>query len=365
MAARWPVGGIRAFLQYLYSQPAFADHQIDLLAPGKDLAPALASWIPRDSFNVVQSGTGAKNLFKMLRASLGGGSYDLLHTHGLGTAILGQLARMGQGVPHLASIHDVFLPATFSGPVGSVKQIGLNLALRGISAVHTVSEDCGENFHEYVPLVPKGRIHPILNGIDTNRFARAEQVDRRLELDLPAEVKLIGFFGRFMAPKGFRTLIAAVDELRHAERIPPFRVLTFGWGGFIREDFAYLRQKGLGDMFIQLPHTDRPESWMKAMDVIAMPSKWEACGLVAMEALSAGVPIVGTSCIGLREVLTGSPAAMVPPGDHAALAEQLARHITLSRRSEFLSYQTEAMSRFSISHQAVKMLDLYRDLVAE
>jgi glycosyltransferase involved in cell wall biosynthesis len=288
MAARFPVGGIRTFLRQVYSQPVFGDCEITLLAPSKDLGDFLGLYIPKKRL-IVQNVPGAPGQFlRETRAALKSGSFDLLHTHGLTTAAVGEIARTGTDTPHLATIHDVFLPTTFQGTRGRVQQVGLNLLMRRCDAIHAVSEDCARNFREYLPLVKQERVHAILNGIDTETILNATPVDIRAELALPPGMRLFGFFGRFMAQKGFRTLVDAVDIVVQQSKKPAFKVLTFGWGGFIREDFQYLQEKGLGEYFVQRPHTDEPYRWMKAMDCVVMPSRWEACGLVAMEALAAG-----------------------------------------------------------------------------
>jgi glycosyltransferase involved in cell wall biosynthesis len=211
-----------------------------------------------------------------------------------------------------------------------------------------------------MPWVRKERVHAILNGIDTKRFADAVPVDARSELGLPEDTALIGFFGRFMAPKGFRTLVDAVEILVREDFPRPLRVVTFGWGGFIREDYRYLSSKGLDTCFIQRPHTDEPERWMKALDVVAMPSRSEACPLVAMEALAAGAPIVGTTCIGLREVLEGTPGRAVPPDNGQALARALREILLSPSQGETSSaYREEAVARFDVRASAFRLRQLY------
>ena len=105
-------------------------------------------------------------------------------------------------------------------------------------------------------------------------------------------------------------------------------------------------------------------SALKGVDLVAMPSRWEACGLLAMESLSAGVPIVGSNCEGLGEVLEGSPAKRVPVGDVRALVDALVEEIThLDRRTEaFRGYQPEAVERFAIERPARALADLYTQL---
>jgi len=364
MATRWPVGGIRTFLHYVYTQPSFGDCRVKLLVPGQDPATDLAGYLPAPVFQVVATPSSALGLGRAVRRELKQDRYDLLHSHGLTAGMLGQFARIGRRVPHLITIHDMFLPKMFRGIRGGLTRSMLNRAVSSVDGVHAVGEDCAANFLEFVSSVPRRRVHAIPNGIDTERFVRAQPLDVRRECQLAPDTALIGFFGRFMAPKGFRTLVDAIGRLTERGFSRPLKVVTFGWGGFIREDYRYLEDKGLCDHFLQRPHTDEPERWMKGMDIIAMPSHWEACGLLAMEALTAGVPIVGTECIGLRRVLAGSPAHVVRPGDAAALAEALRCELADARTAEFSAYAAIAAERFTVTRNATALRALYDDILA-
>ena len=362
MAARIPVGGIRTFFRHVYAQPAFEDCSFTLLAPGDNLGETFSKYISPTRFQVRTVSETFKEFSLEMRVALKEERFDLLHSHGLTTGVLSELARTGIRIPHLMTLHDVFLPTTFKGFGGRARQMGLNLLLRRCDGIHAVSEDCASNFCEYLPLVKTERVHPILNGIDIQAIWNATPLDVHAELNLPLDTKLIGFFGRFMAQKGFRTLVDAVEILHNEGELAPFKVLTFGWGGFIREDFQYLKDKGLSEYFHQQPHTDEPYRWMKAMSLIAMPSRWEAGPLVAMEALTAGVPVVATNCIGLREVLEGSPAVCVEPEDPRQLAEGIRAELRSPRREAFVQYMEIARERFDVHLAAVKIRELYRKL---
>ena len=81
----------------------------------------------------------------------------------------------------------------------------------------------------------------------------------------------------------------------------------------VREERAALERAGLRSYFSFLPHLPEVASTLKAVDVVAIPSLWEAMPLLPMEAMVAGVPVVGTNCIGLGEILVDSPSAIVSP----------------------------------------------------
>ncbi len=365
MPALHPVGGIRSFIRYVYGHSSFREFQFTLIAPGEDLSNYFSNYIPKSQFSVKSIAASSRDLYSAVREEASEGNFDLLHSHGLTAGAVGELARFGVHIPHLITVHDMFLPTTFNGLKGKLRWLGLNILLRRCEAIHAVGDDCAANFREYMPMVRGERVHAIRNGIDTDRFFNAVPIDARAELNLESSVFLVGYFGRFMGPKGFRTLIDAAEILVDSELPRDFRIVTFGWGGFIREDYEYLRSKRLDKYFIQCARTEVPERWMKSMDVIAMPSRWEACGLVAMESLVAGVPIVTSDCVGLKEVVRDSPALVAGIDDAVGFAAQIESLIQTDKKTMFQEFQRTAAKRFSVERTIEKLCDLYAKIGRE
>jgi glycosyltransferase involved in cell wall biosynthesis len=263
-------------------------------------------------------------------------------------------------VPHIMTAHDVFQDVQFVGWKGRFKRFALTALMNRISFLHTVSEDGAKNLRQYLPGVAATKLRPILNGIDCESFFNAQARNIRAELGLGDHQVVIGFFGRFMGQKGFRYLVEAISLLINdpsVSRKPV--VVAFGWGGYVREDWSSLERRGLAEHFFNMPHTDDMPAAIKGVDIVAMPSLWEAGPLLAMEALAAGVPITGTNCIGLREVLEGSPADQVPLRDAKALAASLKNYINEPRNKSFEAYIPEAHRRFAIERSVDALRLLY------
>ncbi|MCL7945685.1 glycosyltransferase family 4 protein [Marinobacter sp. ATCH36] len=363
MTALQPGGGIRTFFRYVYGQPAFEGYSFTLLAPDQGgLEAFLSTFLPAGRIELVPADSGKTGLVRQVRKLANQHAYDLVHSHGFSAGLLTQLALTGNNTPHLMTGHDMFTKPLFTGFKGYINHLLMGLLFNRLTAVHTVTEDAKHNFLEFFPGTPDDKVHPILHGVDAKFFQFGKALDIKKEIGLPTDVPLIGFFGRFMSPKGFKILVDAMGVIKMRLKVSPMpHVVTFGWGGFIREDYAYLDELGLGEYFHQMPQTDNMPGALKGVDLVAMPSRWEACGLLAMEALSAGVPIVGSDSIGLREVLDGSPARQVPVGNSAALAEALVAEIDdiELRRQVFEAYQPDAVARFSIERPARHLAELY------
>ena len=362
MSALQPGGGIRTFFRYIYSQHCFDNCSFVLVAPDKGLSDYISQHLPEGRIRVVPADSGHVAFVRQVRGLLKTGDFQLAHSHGFAAGLLTELARTGIGCPHLMTAHDVFLKSQFSGWKGRSRRWAMARLFNRMTAIHTVTDDARANLLEFFPSIDSARVKGILHGVDTEYFRDGEPRILKGELGLDEMTPLIGFFGRFMGQKGFRLLVDAMKDIVDQGRVQPApHVVTFGWGGFIREDYQYLREKGLGDYFHQLEQTNNMPSAIKGTDLVAMPSRWEACGLLAMEALAAGVPIIGSDCVGLREVLQGSPAKMVGIGDSNALATAIVSELGegQSRRQKFEDYKAVAIKRFSIGRPAAELHSLY------
>lgn len=360
--ARWPVGGIRTYFRYVFGNSLFREHFLIFVAPDQRLSSLLRQHLPDGSYHFVATKNSVAGMLVATLRQLAGGSLSLVHSHGFTAGAIAAPLCMLFRMPHIMTAHDVFQPGQFAGLRGRLKLRTLEKLFRSVDIIHTVTEDGRENLLEYMPSLEHSRIHTILHGIDVAEFSRACAQDfRHTTAGLEEHDFLIGFFGRFMAQKGFRYLVEAMDILvnrRHLARRPV--VVTFGEGGYSREEYAAIQERGLGDNFVKLPHTDDMPGAIKGVDLVAMPSLWEACGLLAMEALVAGTPIIGTDCLGLRNVLAGSPAHIVPPADAGALANAIELEMTTPRREQFLDWVPQAVARFAPDRPAAELLALYR-----
>ncbi|HVQ13481.1 MAG TPA: glycosyltransferase family 4 protein [Vicinamibacterales bacterium] len=364
LIARHPVGGIRTYFRYVFGRADFADCAFTLITPRSDFRDTAASTFEGKELTYIEveekTGALARETWRQLRR----GRFDLVHSHGFTAGAEAAVPACMLRVPHLMTAHDVLFESQFAGLSGRVKHGVLNWLYSGIDGIHAVSEDCAQNVKHFMPAIRAERLHPVLNGIDVQRFARARSRDLRSELKVDDGRLLVGFFGRFMAQKGFRYLVDAVEILKKDQTLKrrPL-VVTFGAGGFVREEMSAIRERRLEDSFVNLPFTTDTAAAMKGVDIVAMPSLWEACGLVAMEALAAGMPLIGTTCIGLREVLRGTPAMAVPPEDGNALADALRRFIEAPSAASFQQYQPLAIERFDSRLAAEGLRALYDQLI--
>ncbi|MBD3640945.1 MAG: glycosyltransferase family 4 protein [Marinobacter sp.] len=364
LVVRWPVGGIRTFLKYVirsFPENKCNFHIVSTRAQGmsvlqNDLGSLIKSWVM-----VPEDAGSNRSLMYAVFKYLNSNNIDLIHAHGFTSAIVCVLPSIISRKPMILTSHDVLNAAQFYGITGLIKKRLLGLALKKCKVIQSVSDDAQENLLSFFPS-EKSRSLVIKNGIDTRQFLLARPVDIRASSVLDEQKIIIGFFGRFMAQKGFRFLIDAVQILRNDLNDDRFQVVCFGSGAFIREEQAEIVRQGLDPYFTFIPFVSDVSGAMKGCDLIVMPSRWEACGLVAMEALASGVPFVGSDCIGLREVLLETPAVVVRTGDPLSLAKGI-QECSRIERSVFEKFAQVAAERFDVKHTSMKISSMYERAV--
>jgi phosphatidylinositol alpha-mannosyltransferase len=164
-----------------------------------------------------------------------------------------------------------------------------------------------------------GRYDIVPNGIDVGRFARAAE--------RPPEMRDAGryilFVGRLEPRKGVECLVRAMAIV--ARRVPSARLVIVGDGPDRRAIEATARDAGVSVTFVGRVHDAALPSYYRAADVVCAPALGgESFGLVLLEAMAAGRPIVATRIEGYVELLAGSGAArLVDPGEPAPLADAI------------------------------------------
>lgn len=178
------------------------------------------------------------------------------------------------------------------------------------------------------PLQTTRRKHwTIYNAVDVERISRivaaTHQTALRADLDL-ANRPLIGVVGRLRWEKGQSILIEAMATV--VGQIPSALLLVVGDGPDREELQRQATQLGITDNVIWMgsKNTDEVFRLYSIMDVVAVPSIFEGFGLVAAEAMAAGLPVVGSAVDGLAEVIVDHETGrLVPSQDTGALGAAL------------------------------------------
>ncbi|MDD2852253.1 MAG: glycosyltransferase family 4 protein [Desulfuromonadaceae bacterium] len=357
------MGGIRTFMRYVYRRFDPKQYHFTILGPDNSELNVLAADLEGLDFEIIKVSErpSAYELSIATVKLLMRGRYDLVHSQGFTSGICAALPAFLFRTPHILTSHDVLSNAQFRGFSGRIKKIGMGAALSLVNTIHSVSHDAQANLLEFFPAFARknGKCVVILNGIESDRFVNAVPRDLRSELGVGEDFFLIGFLGRFMAQKGFVYLVDAIEQLKKSGNLPkkPL-VLTFGDGAFIREEKAAITARGLDEYFKFLPFTPNVASVIKGLDLVVMPSLWEACPLLPMEVLACGTPLLAFGCIGLREVAANTPTHLVPSKDLNAFINEIKLFMENDMRNIFADFAPLAVERYDVTSTVTSLQSL-------
>lgn len=363
-----PVGGIQTWCKYYYRHPDFRGYDLEIIAPQSDECLQLQRALQPLGISVTGTGRSVKDFALLTWKRIARGGWAMVHAQGFTAGIIcAPIARLF-GIPCLVSQHDVILDTQYADFKGKLVRHALRVALALSTRIHSVSESAAENLRHVVhgsQAVMK-RVTVIANGIDSKLFFEAPAANLRADLGLDPHDFVIGFFGRFMAQKGFSTLIEAVRELLGRPEPLPRRivVVAVGGGGYRAREERTITALGLQANVRFIDFVPVVASLIKAVDVVAVPSLWEACGIIAMEALVCGTPLIVSNCGGLAEVTAQTPATQFPMQDAAALARALEDHIRTDHTTAAREFAQTAATRYSADRLAADVAALYRELTA-
>jgi glycosyltransferase involved in cell wall biosynthesis len=365
VVARWPVGGIRTHLAYNAPTLFAGGFSCTFVGPDDSSLEGLRATLgPLPGAQFVGAPVQGKECYLrgVVRRLLRTGQYHLVHSHGLTAGVATALANLAIGVPHLCTVHDPLRTDQFPGWKGPIKRWLLGQLARRMDTLVCVSGDIRANLLDYLSSLRPERLVTICNGVDTARY-RGLQVphdgELRRSLNLRPGTVLLGFMGRFMEQKGFLPLLGALQKLREGGAPRPFHLLAVGSLDREREYRREVMQRGLGRFVTLHPFVPDVQPVLRQLDLLVVPSLWEASSLLSMEAMAAGVPVLGTDCIGLREVLRDTPSRTVRAGDVADLARGLREALARPWTEEARHFAREAWDRFDNEPGARRLAELY------
>jgi glycosyltransferase involved in cell wall biosynthesis len=332
-------------------------HELELAAPKAARIHGEAAAL---GFRVHDVPVGRKNLAGVLamRRLLRDGRFDIVNTHSSTDSWLTALANAlsARPVPLVRTRH-------ISAPV-SRNAATRWLYNRASAAIVTTGEKLREELVE-VNGFRDVATRSVPTGIDPARFQPGDPAVARAELDLPP-VFTIGIVATLRSWKGHRFLIDAVGRLRAQGR--PVQLLIVGDGPQRAALEQQVAAAGLADAVRFAGHDPRPERWMRAMDLFALPSYAnEGVPQALMQAMMSGLPCTTTTVGAIGEVARdGETAVIVPPQDTAALTAALAGLMDDPALRERLGRAARefALARCTLAAMCDAMEELFRSVLA-
>ena len=278
---------------------------------------------------------------------------DLVHTHLVHADVYGGAAARLLGIPSVSTRHndDRYL----LGPFRYVDRAFARPARRLIAISDAVRAFLERAGHDPAKLVT---IH---YGLDEPPAAPSDPSPDAA--GVPPQAPLAVAVGRLIAQKDHATLLHAF-ALVHAA-LPQARLAILGSGPLEEETRALAAELGLGAAVV-LPGRTEIRDWLERADVFVHSSRWEGFGIVLLEAMLAGLPVVATRVSAVPEVVVDNRTGLlVEAGDHAALAAKLELLLTDRERAATLGEagRQRALSEFSVARMADRTLALYEEVL--
>jgi D-inositol-3-phosphate glycosyltransferase len=223
------------------------------------------------------------------------------------------------------------------------------------------------------------RVVVIPPGVDLCRFYPIPADEAKEYIGVTCADHMLLFVGRIEPLKGLDVLLDALTILRRRQDFKPYSFCLAVIGGDPEADTelmsaemariqALCREHGLEDMVIFLGKRsqDTLPYYYSAAEAVVMPSHYESFGMVALEAMACGTPVVASQVGGLAFLVQdGVNGFTVPSGDPQALADRLAVLISDPNLRQQISEQAaDIAQQYGWEIIAARLLEVYRDLLS-
>ena len=302
-------------------------------------------------------------------ASREGVRYDLLHSHYWLAIEAGQTLAGAWGVPHVAMFHtlaEVKLLARASEREPEARRESERRLVHAVDRIVAATDD-ERRLLGQVYGVPRERVEVIPLGVDLRQFQPRGQAEARRVLGLDPEARILLTVGRIEPLKGLDVLIESLAQMTERRRL---QLLIVGGDDRAEREIERLRAVAAAAGVLELVRFvgpiahDELERYYNAADVVVVPSFYESFGLVAVEAMASGVPVVASRVGGLMSTIAdGRTGYLVPwrcPGPFAEKLDLLLENRSL--RDALGVAAAESMRHYEWSSVASRLLELYATL---
>lgn len=290
---------------------------------------------------------------------------DLIHAHGIRADLLGRLAAKFSHIPCISTVHSLWQSDYSSSWKGKIAWYTEKLTMSLSAGLIAVSQSLHDSLQ---PLLTKKQLKKIpqatiFNGCPVIDFGDKTAMRRefREKWQIPENALVVGTIGRLHPVKGHIDLFRALELLE--KDYSNLHFLLIG-DGTLFDDLKGLL--GTSSLSYTMPgYLSNAWQALPAMDLFVLPSVHEGMGLVLLEAIQAGIPIVATHTGGIPELLSNDiDALLVPPNNPYELADACRRLLNNPQLAENLVNKArEKISSFTIDQMVEKTLNFYQTVI--
>ena len=228
-----------------------------------------------------------------------------------------------------------------------------------LDAVVVPSSAMADRLRDYGVTVP---LHVLPTGIPVDRFAQGDRAAFRLRHHIPDEVQVALFVGRVAHEKNIDFLLQVAKCCR--ETHPKLLWLIAGEGPALGDLKARTSHLGIAERVRFIGYLDREQelpNCYAAADAFVFASRTETQGLVLLEAMASGLPVVALSAMGTSDIVEPRMGAVVARDDVGDFAEQLGALLSDDARRLGMRHVARLFSRrWSDTAMATQMNEIYR-----
>jgi len=359
-------GGVANHISALERHFTQMGHEVRVIAPASRVISTFGDRFipigkprPIPTSGSIARVTTSLRLASRIKAVLNEEKFDIIHLHEPFMPMLCTAVLRFSNTANVGTFHAVHgKPGyNFGRPISTIM---LRRRVHKLDGKTAVSKPAMEFAHKHVP----GYYTVIPNGVDLDHFSpNVSPIDEFCD----GKVNIL-FVGRLEKRKGVGYLLEAYKRVRR--EIPNSRLIIVGPGTRLRGKYErQVKRSGLKDVvFVGYVSYDELPRYYKTADIFCAPAiGWESFGIILLEAMAMGKPIVASNIDGYASLVThGVEGLLVPPRDKEMLAQAL---ITLMA-SESLRQEMGARGRvkaadYSWEHIARRVFNYYVRVLSE
>ncbi len=290
---------------------------------------------------------------------------DLIHANSIRAGLVMTAATMGLSVPVLWHLHDLLPHHPISTMIRGCVLLSARVRLLAVSRA------TAQRFRGFLLRLKRVPSHVILNCADTKKFQpnTAQRAALRAELQLESTTPVVGIIGQITARKDQLGVLHAFARV--VRELPAAVLLIVGEPLFTDADQQYeqrlrrvVTELGIAAQVRFLGARRDVPAVMQALDILLVNSLAEPCGLVVLEGMASGLPVVATAVGGnpemIHHALTGW---LVPPNDARTLATEIVNLLRAPslRRQLGRNARLRVCEHFTIPLYMAAVQEMYRN----
>ena len=260
--------------------------------------------------------------------------YDLIHSHYWLSGEVGRLAQRKWDVPHVIRFHTLGAVKNQTGVGEREPRIRIETEYRLVNACQRVLAATDLEKDQLMKFygADSDKIGIVSCGVNLDLFHPIDKVDARRALGFDLDASIVLYVGRFDPVKGIDRLLKAVSYLTNHKRL--LLIVVGGDEGDTPEslELKKLAEKlGISDSVVFAGRVRQEElpPYYSAADVLGVPSYYESFGLVGLESLACGTPVVATPVGAMQKILReGETGRIVEGADPVGMADAIEAFIS-------------------------------------